>query len=168
MAAEQRYLRPDVIVEPLVDRFYAWCHTVAPVQATMNLAFLQIPLLESYLQSPRVHTSASVNPELRGGFFVNIEEGRSGEVRELVNSIKRDRADMLAFAKAIADASEILRHGATGFDLTPLYPQLPPVLSGLVELAYDSENQASLRFLEPLAYLSSAYTEDRQSVQLSL
>lgn len=168
MPAEQRYLRPDVIVEPLVDRFYAWCHTVAPVQAAMNLAFLQIPLLESYLQSPRVHTSASSNPELRGGFFVNIEENRSGEVRELLNSIKRDRADMLAFAKAVADANEILRQGATGFDLTPLYPKLPPVLSGLVELAYDSENQASLRFLEPLTYLSSAYTEDRQVLQLSL
>lgn len=168
MATEQRFLRPDVIIEPLVDRFYAWLLTVAPVQAAMNLAFLQLPLLESYLQSPRVHTSASNNPELRGGFFVNIEESRSGEVRELVASIKRDRAEMLAFAKAVADAEEVLRQGATGFDLTPLYHRLPPVLSGLVELAYDTNNQASVRFMEPLAYSSSAYTEDRQSVQLSV
>jgi L-ascorbate metabolism protein UlaG (beta-lactamase superfamily) len=166
--AERRYLRPDVIVEPLVDRFYAWCHTVAPVQAAMNLAFLQVPLLESYLQSPRVHASASVNPELRGGFFVNIAESRSGEVAELVASIRRDRAGMLDFARAVADAQEIVRQGATGFDLTPLYPRLPPVLSGLVELAYDTDNQASVRFMEPLAYLSSAYTEERQSVQLSV
>lgn len=168
MAAEQRFLRPDVIVEPLVDRFYAWLHTVAPVQAAMNLAFLQVPLLESYLQSPRVHTSASKNPELRGGFFVSIEESRTGEVRELVASIKRDRAEMLAFAQAVVDAEEILRQGATGFDLTPLYQKLPPVLSGLVELAYDTNSQASVRFSEPLAYSSSAYTEDRQSVQLSV
>lgn len=168
MAADQKFLRPDVIIEPLVDRFYAWLHTVAPVQSTMNLAFLQLPLLESYLQSPRVHTSASNNPELRGGFFVNIEESRSGEVRELVASIKRDRAEMLAFAKAIADAEEVLRQGATGFDLTPLYRKLPSALSGLVELAYDTNNQPSVRFIEPLAYSSSAYTEDRQSVQLSV
>jgi L-ascorbate metabolism protein UlaG (beta-lactamase superfamily) len=168
MGGEQVFLRSGVIVEPLVDGFYAWLHTVAPVQAAMNLAFLQVPLLESYLASPQVHIRASRNPELRGGFFVNIEESRSGEVAELLASIRRDRAGMLRFATAVAEAQEVVRQGASGFDLTPLYPRLPPELSGLVELAYDTSNQPSLRFMEPLAYQSSAYTEDRQSVQLSL
>jgi L-ascorbate metabolism protein UlaG (beta-lactamase superfamily) len=168
MSTEPRFLRPDVIIEPLVDRFYAWLHTVSPVQAAMNLAFLQVPLLESYLQSPQVHINASRNPELRGGFFVNVEASRSGEVRDLLASIKRDRAEMLNFAAAVADAEEIVRQGATGFDLTPLYPKLPPVLSGLVEIAYDTNNQPAMRYIEPLAYESSLYTEERQSVQLSL
>lgn len=48
-----------MIIEPLVDGFYAWLHTAAPVPAAMNLAFLQLPLLESYLQSPQVH----INPD---------------------------------------------------------------------------------------------------------
>jgi L-ascorbate metabolism protein UlaG (beta-lactamase superfamily) len=168
MSDELRYLRPDVIIEPLVDRFYAWAHTVAPVQAAMNLAFVQIPLLESYLQSPQVHINASVNPELRGGLFVNVEGARSGEIRDLVASIKHDRAEMLDFAAAIAEAEDLVRQSATGFDLTPLYPKLPPALSGLVELAYDTSNQPAIRYIEPLAYESSLYTEDRQSVQLSL
>jgi L-ascorbate metabolism protein UlaG (beta-lactamase superfamily) len=157
-----------VIIEPLVDRFYAWLHTVAPVQASMNLAFLQLPLLESYLQSPQVHINASQNPDLRGGFFVGIDESRAGEIQDLVSSIKNDRSEMLRFAEAIAAAEEIMREGATGFDLTPLYPKLPAELSGLVELAYDTSNHPSLRFIEPLVYHSAAYTEDRQSVQLSL
>lgn len=168
MSDEPRFLRPDVIIEPLVDRFYAWVHTVAPVQAAMNLAFAQVPLLESYLQSPQVHINASSNPELRGGFFVNVEAARAGDIRELLASIKRDRAGMLRFAEAVAEAEEIVRQGATGFDLTPLYPKLPVELSGLVEIAYDTNNQPSLRFIEPLVYASSAYTEERQSVQLSL
>jgi L-ascorbate metabolism protein UlaG (beta-lactamase superfamily) len=134
----------------------------------MNLALVQVPLLESYLQSPQVHISASRNPELRGGFFVDIEESRSGEVRELLASIKRDRAEMLEFAAAVAEAEELVRTSATGFDLTPLYPKLPSVLSGLVEIAYDTSNQPAIRFIEPLAYESSLYSEDRQSVQLSL
>ena len=167
MSDEPRFLRPDIIIEPLVDKFYAWLHTVAPVQAAMNLAFMQVPMLESYLQSPQVHINASRNPELRGGFFVNIEASHSGEVRDLLASIKRDRAEMLRFADAVAEAEEIVRNGATGFDLTPLYPKLPEALSGLVELVYDTSNQPSLRFIEPLVYESSAYTEDRQSVQLS-
>jgi L-ascorbate metabolism protein UlaG (beta-lactamase superfamily) len=134
----------------------------------MNLAFLQVPLLESYLQSPQVHIKASSNPALRGGFFVNIEERRAEGVRELLDTIKRERAGMLRFAAAIAEAEEIVRGSATGFDLTPLYPKLPAELSGLVELAYDTNNQPSVRFMEPLVYQSEAYTEDRQSVQLSL
>src|ERR1051326_1714394 len=168
MGDEPRFLRPDVIIEPLVDRFYAWMHTVAPVQAALNLALVQVPLLESYLQSPQVHIKASSNPELRGGLFVNIEESRSGEVRDLLAAIKRDRAGMLDFAAAIAGAEGLVRQSATGFDLTPLYPKLPPVLSGLVEIAYDTSNQPAIRYIEPLAYESSVYTEDRQSVQLSL
>lgn len=168
MDDEARFLRPDAIIEPLVDGFYAWMHTVAPVQAAMNLAFVQVPLLESYLQSPQVHINASNNPELRGGFFIGIEESRSTEVRDLLNSIKSDRADMLAFAAAVAEAEELVRTSATGFDLTPLYPKLPAALAGLVEIAYDTSNQPAIRYIEPLVYESNAYTEARQSVQLSL
>ncbi|MCX4231284.1 MULTISPECIES: MBL fold metallo-hydrolase [Streptomyces] len=167
MADEQLYLRPKVIVEPLVDRFYVWPHTLAPIQAAMNLAFLQVPLLESYLQSPKVHVAASHNPELRGGYFINIPEERADEVRDLLATIKRERAGMLRFAEAIAEGQELLRGNATGFDLTPLYPKLPQELGGLVELAYDTDNQAQIRFLEPLAYHSDIYQEERQSVQLS-
>jgi L-ascorbate metabolism protein UlaG (beta-lactamase superfamily) len=168
MVDEPRFLRPDVILEPLVDRFYASLLTVAPIQAAMNLAFMQVPLLESYLQSPQVHINASQDPEYRGGFFVNIEEERSGEVRELLTAIRRDRAEMLRLAEAVIRAEEIVRQGATGFDMTPLYPKLPAELGGLVELAYDTSNQPSVHFMEPLVYESSAYVEGRQSVQLSL
>lgn len=163
-----KFLRPNVIIEPLVDRFYAWLHTVAPVQSTMNLAFRQIPLLEAYLESPETHIAAIASPGLRGGFFVNIPESRIGEIRDVLNSIRRDRADLLRFAEAIAEADEIVRREATGYDLTPLYHKLPEELRGLVELAYDTANQPSVRFIEPLVYESSAYSEDRQSVQLSL
>jgi L-ascorbate metabolism protein UlaG (beta-lactamase superfamily) len=168
MVDEPRYLRPNAIVEPLVDRFFAWSYTLAPVQAAMNLAFLHVPLLESYLQSPQVHINASRNPELRGGFFIGIDEERRDEVQDLLTSIKRDRAGMLEFAQAVGEAENLLRASATGFDLTPLYPQLPSVLSGLVELAYDTSSQPSMRFIEPAVYKSAAFTEDRQSVQLSL
>ncbi|MET7355805.1 MBL fold metallo-hydrolase [Streptomyces mirabilis] len=167
MSGEQLFLRSKVIIEPLVDRFYAWPYTMAPVQAAMNLAFLQLPLLESYLQSPQVHVAASNNPELRGGYFINVPESRADEVRDLVAAIKRDRADMLRFAAAIAEGQEILRANATGFDLTPLYPKMPAELGGLIELAYDTDNHAQIRFMEPVVYKSKVYDESRQSVQLS-
>jgi L-ascorbate metabolism protein UlaG (beta-lactamase superfamily) len=165
---EPVFLRSNAIIEPLVDRFYAWMHIVAPAQASMNLAKVQVPLLESYIQNPQVHIAAGANPALRGGYFVNVDESRSMEIAALLDIIKRDRADMLAFADAIAEADDLLRENATGFDLTPLYPRLPPALHGLVELAYDTGNQASLRFLEPLLYAGPVYDIGRQSIQLSL
>ncbi|MET8861708.1 MBL fold metallo-hydrolase [Nonomuraea sp. NPDC004580] len=168
MDHELRYLHANAIIEPLVDRFYAWMHTFTPVQASMNLAFLQVPLLESYLESPPAHVAACANPELRGGYFVNVPESRADEVKALVAAIRSERAAMLDFAESIAQAEQLLEENATGFDLTPLYAKLPPALSGLVELVYDTYNQPSLRFLEPLIYHSPAFIEARQSVQLSL
>ncbi len=162
------FLRSNAIIEPLADGFYAWSHTLAPVQAAMNLARVQVPLLESYLQSPQVHLAAAANPQLRGGYYVGIGESRRGEVQELLKSIRRDRSDLLRFASAVTEAMELVRDSATGFDLSPLYPKLPAELNGLVELAYDTSNQASIRFIEPLVYRSSVYAEGRQSVQLSL
>jgi L-ascorbate metabolism protein UlaG (beta-lactamase superfamily) len=165
---EPRYLKSNVIIEGLVDRFYAWFHTLAPVQAAMNLASVQVPLLESYLRNPQVHIAATSNPELRGGLFVGIEEARKSEVSDLLATIKRDRASMLAFAAAVIEGAELLRESAAGFDLSPLYSKLPTELSGLVELAYDAGNQPSMHVLEPIVYKSAAYDEARQSVQLSL
>lgn len=167
-SAEPRFLRSNVILEPLVDRFYAWLHTVAPIQAAMNLANVQVPLLESYVLSPQVHIAAKNSPELRGGYFVGIEQERAAEVAALLARIRRDRARMLDFAAAIHEAEDLVRSSATGFDLTPLYPKLPAALNGLVEIAYDTSNQPSLHYIEPLAYRSEAYDLTRQSVQLSL
>jgi hypothetical protein len=64
---------------------------------------------------------------------------------------------MLNFAAAVAEAEaeELVRNSATGFDLTPLYPKLPSALSGLVEIAYDTSNQPAVRFIEPLVYESA-------------
>ncbi|BCJ69500.1 MBL fold metallo-hydrolase [Polymorphospora rubra] len=168
MADQPLFLRSKAIVEPLIDRFFAWPYTMAPVQSAMNLAFLQVPMLESYLQSPEVHVAASNNPDLRGGFFINVPVERADEVRDLHAAIKRDRAEILRFADAIVEGQEVLRSNATGFDLTPLYPKLPVELNGLVEMAYDTDNQAQLRFLEPIIYKSGIHQESRQSVQLSL
>lgn len=163
-----KYLRSNVIIEPLVDRFYAWLHTVAPVQAAMNLANLQVPMLESYLQSPQVHVAACNNPELRGGYFINVPAERSAEVAALLQDIGKNRAAMLTFAEGVAEAEDLIRENAIGFDLTPLYPKLPAALNGLVEMAYDTSNQPSLRYLEPAVYRSPVFDVGRQSVQLSL
>nr|ADU56157.1 hypothetical protein CA915-36 [uncultured organism CA915] len=168
MSEERLYLRPNTIIEPLADRFYASMYTTAPVTASLSLAFRLIPMLESYLQAPEWHFKGSRDPRFRGGFFINVDDKRKDEVQSLLTAIRRDRAGMIRFAEAIAEAEKLVREEATGYDVRPLYPKLPAELAGLVEITYDTSNNPSLHFQEPLVYQSAAYTEDRQSVQLSV
>jgi L-ascorbate metabolism protein UlaG (beta-lactamase superfamily) len=165
VSAEPVFLRSNAIIEPLVDRFYAWMHTVSPAAASLNLARVQIPLLESRLRNPQAHVAAGTGSPSPGHF---VEESRGLEVAALLDSIKKDRADMLAFADAIAEAGALLRQHVTGSDLTRLHQELPAALNGLVELACDTGNRASLRLLESLLYASPYYDVSRQSIRLSL
>lgn len=166
--SEALFLKPNVVVEPLVDKFYAWLHTVAPAPAAMNLAYLHLPLLDSFIRSPQVHVTAAQNPKLRGGYFVNIESARVPELRALREQLAEANAPMLQLATAITEADELLRSKATGYDITPLYHELPEPIRGFVELSYDMANHPRFRFIEPLLYRSKYYLESRQSVDLSL
>src|SRR5689334_17708700 len=134
----------------------------------MNLANLHLPMLDSYIQSPQVHAAAVANPKMRGGFFVDYGGARVAEIRALRDAIARDNASLLDLAESIRQAEDLLRTQATGYDLTPLYAQLPQSVRGFVELVYDLDHHPSLRFLESLLYRSRYHREERQSIDLSL
>jgi len=44
MAEDQVYLRPNIVVEPLVDSWYAWAHLIPPATAAMNKASVRMAL----------------------------------------------------------------------------------------------------------------------------
>jgi L-ascorbate metabolism protein UlaG (beta-lactamase superfamily) len=162
------YAKPNLQIEGLVDKFYAWAHLLPPATSAMNLANLHLPLLDSYTQSPQVHAAAVANPKMRGGFFVDYGGARVAEIRALRDAIARDNASLLDLAEGIRQAEDLLRTQATGYDLTPLYAQLPQSVRGFVELVYDLDHHPSLRFLESLLYRSRYHREERQSIDLSL
>lgn len=162
------YVRPNVRLEGLINRFFAWLHVVAPVPAAMNLANLQLPMMDSYVRHPEVHVAAVANPKMKGGFFINVDRSRAEEIQELRDELRRENQQLLDLAEAVKEAESLLRAQATGYDLTPLYAQLPDALRGYVELVYDVNHHPSLRFLEPLLYRSPYYQESRQSIQLTL
>ena len=168
MSSDPLYVKPNVRIEGLVNQFFAWLHVVPPVSAAMNLANLQLPMMDSYVQHPEVHEAAVANPKMKGGFFINVDRSRAADIEVLRDEIKRESQPLLELAAAVKQAEELLRAQATGYDLTPLYPQLPAALRGYVELVYDINNQPALRFMEPLLYRSRYYRADRQSIQLSL
>lgn len=168
MSAPDVYLRPNVVVEPLVDNWYAWSHLISPATAGMNIRNRHLKIMESYVESPQMHATAARNPALQGGPFVDYETDRSAEIKDLIDETRRERQQMIAMAEAFTALDQILAERAKGYSLDPVYGELPDLLRGYVEITYDLNNQASFRVLEPLLYRSQFNDPTRQSLMLSL
>jgi L-ascorbate metabolism protein UlaG (beta-lactamase superfamily) len=162
------YVKPNVRIQGLVNKLCGWLHTLAPVPGAMNLANLHIPMLESFIADPQVHADAVANPKMKGGFFLDVDQSRVNDIRELLETIKTTEAATLKFAEAIGEAERMLRERASGYDLSPLYEQLPAPLRGVTEIVYDTDNHPQLRFLESLLYRDARWRAERQSIELSL
>lgn len=162
------YLRPNIVLEPLVDQWYAWSHLISPATAAMNIAGRHLKIMESYLASPQVHVAATKNPAMLGGPFMDYEGERVEEVRHLLETTRRERAHMIAFSEAVKALDELLRTEATGYSLEPLCEKVPDILKGYVELTYDLNNNPSFRVIEPLLYRSPFYNLESQSLMLSV
>jgi len=169
MASEsgRMYLKPNVVVEPLVDSWYAWAHLIPPATAARNLTERHLRIMDSYIANPEAHAAAVKNPKLLGGPFVDLEGNQADAVRQLRDDTVARRASLLELSKAIEDLDCLLRTKAQGYDLSPLYAEIPSALRGYVELVYDLNNHPSFRLLEPLLYRSHFYDRSMQSLMLS-
>lgn len=168
MSGQEYYLRSNVVVEPLVDRWYAWSHLISPATAAMNITHRHLKIMQSFVTAPQVHVAAVANPAMIGGPFIDHPAHRVPDIRALIAKTKQDRACMIAFAEAIQQLDEMLRTRADGHSLEPLYPSVPELLRGYVELVYDLNNQPSFRLIEALLYRSPFYDVAAQSLMLSL
>src|ERR1043165_1186909 len=135
MSGEQVYrLAASTVAEPLVNKWVAWAHTVAPVPSSLHLQHYQIKLLQSYLKDPQVHVQACRNPKLRSGPFVDVPEERAGEVKQLLATMLVEQGDNLKLATSLMEFQDYLVKEAKGQSLDPYYEKVPPPLRGYVEL----------------------------------
>jgi L-ascorbate metabolism protein UlaG (beta-lactamase superfamily) len=166
MSEKKLYLKPNVVFEPLVDRWYAWSHLISPATAAMNIVGRHMTIMESYLAAPGIHAEAILNPKLRGGPFMDFGGGRSDEVQKLQEETETRRAHMIQFAKAVKDLDKMLALEAKGFGLEGLYEKVPPILKGYVELFYDRNNNPGFRLFESLLFKSRFFNKESQSLAL--
>ena len=164
--SDQLFLKPNVVIEPLIDRWYAWAHLVSPATAAMNIQGRHLKIINSYLQAPQIHAAAVKNPKMKGGPFMDLQGGKVEEVKNLRESTMESQKDMLELAKAIKELDKMLKTHAQGYSLDPLYELVPEALQGYVELTYDLNNVPSFRFFESLLYKSKYYKTSSQSIAL--
>lgn len=168
MENESVYLKPNVLFEPLFNQWYAWTYLIPPETAAMYIANSHVKTMQSFVANPQVHAAALRNPAMIGGPFIDYGADRVGEIRALLEATLKEQAAMIEMAESIKSLSEILLNEASGFSLEPLYQRIPAALRGYVELAYDLNNQPSIRFIEGLLYQSAYYRPSSQGISLSL
>ncbi|MHA4842633.1 MBL fold metallo-hydrolase [Flavitalea antarctica] len=166
MNDKKLYLKPNVVLEPLVDNWYAWSHLVSPGSAAMNIVGRHLSIIESYLASPSIHAEAVRNPKMKGGPFMDFGGGRVEEVKALQQQTFQKQDRIIQFAKAIKDLDKLLATEAKGFGLEAVYEKVPDILKGYVELYYDRQNNPGFRFFESLLYNSEYYKKDMQSIAM--
>ncbi|MDQ3681736.1 MAG: MBL fold metallo-hydrolase [Bacteroidota bacterium] len=166
MNSKQVYLKPNVVLEPLVDNWYAWSHLISPGTAAMNIVGRHHTIIESYLSAPSIHAEAVLNPKMRGGPFMDFGGGRLEEVKALQQKSYQKQDKIIQFAKAVKELDKLLANEAKGFGLEELYKKVPEILKGYVELYYDRHNNPGFRFFESLLYKSEFYNKGSQSIAM--
>jgi len=166
MHDELMFLKPNLIIEPLVEKWYAWAHLISPATASMNIIGRHLKIMSSYVEAPELHELAVKNPKMLGGPFMDYPETRQNEINDLIRRTNSNQAAQIAFGNAITELNNLLEFKAKGFSLEDLYDQVPELLKGYVELVYDLNNHPSFRFFEPLLYKSEYYNKDAQSIAM--
>jgi L-ascorbate metabolism protein UlaG (beta-lactamase superfamily) len=160
------YLKPNVVIEPLVKRWYAWSHLISPATAAKNVVGRHLKIMTSYIQSSQIHEAAVRNPKMLGGPFMDYKRPRVEDIKQLKAETLETQSSSIRLAEAITELDIMLKTYAKGFSLEDLYDKVPDILKGYVELTYDLNNNPSFRFFESLLYESEFYDKSVQSIAL--
>ncbi|OQP61089.1 polyketide synthase [Niastella vici] len=166
MNGKKVYLKPNVVLEPLVMNWYAWPHLISPATLAMNIVGRHLKIMNSYIRSPEIHRKATLDPKMRGGPFMDYKESRQQEIRQLKQETIVQQSRQIELAEAIVELDEMIRRNAKGASMESLYEKVPDLLKGYVELVYDLNNNASFRLFESLLYNSEFYNKSFQSIAL--
>src|SRR5690242_14215919 len=143
--AQAQYLKPNVAIEPLYNHWYAWVYLIPPQTAPMFVVNQHLRIMKSFAGAPDLHVSALKNPAMKGGPFINHPASRAPDIERLLETTRKEQAASLRFVEALAELDKLLGTCA-GHSLEGLYPQVPEILRGYVELTYDLNHRATPRF----------------------
>jgi L-ascorbate metabolism protein UlaG (beta-lactamase superfamily) len=165
---DQAFLKPDVKIEMLAGRWFAWPHLISPVQHAMNIAFRHLPMMQSFVATPQVHIAASKDPSLVGGLFLDLPESAVPEIKTLIQQTTTQFASLIGFARDFKAFDQAVQDGATGFCLSEFYDRIPSSLAGTTEIYYDLNNNPTLRVIEEIIYKSYLNNRPAQEICISL
>ena len=160
------YLKPTIKAEPLIWQWYAWPHLIPPINAGCNIVERHLRIMQSYVQSPQIHSQAVKDPKMLGGPFIDLDGQKVDEITDLINQTKKDCQQLILLSDSFKELDRVLQSEAQGDSLDSYYDRIPTTLKGLVELVYDLNNHPSIRLIESLIY-QIYYSNQNQRIALS-
>src|ERR1700689_2401872 len=115
MKNELFFLKPNVMMEPLVDGWYAWAHLIPPATTARNLTERHLRIMDSYIDSPETHESEVRSPALSGGPFMDFDRNRAQDVKKLRERTLTGVGHLITPARAIEQLNALLREMAVGY-----------------------------------------------------
>src|SRR5689334_8258702 len=109
------------VLEPLTQGWPAWWCTVAPLPSSFHVAGMQVPLLESFVEDPRLHVDGSQDESLFGAAIVHLPLEKVEAARALLAATREARAHSLALAQAVPAFEARLLSAARGESLQRWY-----------------------------------------------
>ena len=164
MSETHLYCHQDLVLEPLVNQWYAWPMLISPHTAALFTANHHMRMLESYVRHPDHHRKMAAT--MKGGSFVDLDPVHLPKVEQWLERTKAECAAQIELAGAIEQMGKLCAGHEKGTSLESLYGQVPAPLNGRVELGYDAYNNLTPRYFEGALYRDEAYSTDRQSVIL--
>lgn len=158
------YLREDVYFEPLFNHWYAWPYLLPPATGARHLVNTHKRIMQSFINNYELHIMAVNQQGMAGAEFMNCPAEDVPRIKALIAELDEKCADLIALSDAIKVLDELVRSHTSGESVDPLYPQVPPLLQGYVELFLDMEHRTGYRLIEPLLYRSKFYKPELQSV----
>ena len=152
------YLKPNTVIEPLVDHWHAWAHLISPITYAMNVKNRHIRVLKRFLQRMDEHKNI-VNQKFESGPVVQLDASKRQKVQAILDGTLDSSHQQIALAEAIEKASSMIE-AAEGKTLEPIYQEIDDVLKGLIEFVYDINYSGGIRFFETLAYKELYNTKD--------
>ena len=136
---------------------------VHPILSKLSFRYHDVPWLESVIERvQRCQEDESLRQSPRVATMLPLLD-RLDELQTLLKNLKIERqSDWQAAGRIVAFEKKFMEQ-ATGGSLSALYQELPEELQGMVELAYDSHNNPSLRLYEKMLYDDSRYDASQQS-----
>ena len=137
-ATPKFYLREDVYVDPLVNKWYAWPNLIAPITYSMYMTKTHRRLMGSFVNNYELHILANQDKGMAGGGeFVDCTAEQVDDVKALNTKFDTQFVIYKELADAIKQLDGVVKSHTTGETIEPLYEQVPDLLKGYVELHMD-------------------------------
>lgn len=159
------YLKRNIVIEPLIARYYASPYLVSPCSAPRFFSYLVKKLLFSFSRAPEQHELILQNSRMQGGPFVSLPSKCLLEVKNLLDKLQKNLKDLFAIADAQQTLWQLLAT-AQGENLETWVDKIPIPLQGVTELFYERSGRASYRIDEALFYHTKAYAVELQEILL--